>query len=159
MKEEIKSGYAKQTNLDFIIKGIREICKIEMEQIEPIKLLSKKIIYAIKRKEIIVIIKNNCPIGFIWATFTKKIPYGVNFSDEEKTYCWVNWSYISKSERKKGLGHILYRLLEEECKKHNIYEIRGDIFTVNKKSLKFHQKLGYKPPLTIYRKYLNKNHK
>ncbi|MBS3084182.1 GNAT family N-acetyltransferase [Candidatus Pacearchaeota archaeon] len=145
---------ATKENLNFIISGISEICQLEKEPIGPIKLLSKSIINAIKRKEIIISIKNNMPIGFIWGTFTKKVPYGINFGNEKETFCWVSWTYVIKSERNKGIGSFLYNELEKECKKRKVKQIKLDIFTINKNSKIFHLKLGYKPQLTIYRKHI-----
>ena len=143
MKDKENSKYAIKENLNFIISGISEICKLEEEQIEPIKSLSKKILYAIKRKEIIISIKNKISTGFIWGTFTKKVPYGINFGNEKETFCWVSWTYVIRSERNKGIGTFLYNQLEKECKKRKVKQIRLDVFTVNKNSERFHLKLGY----------------
>ncbi|MBM3234279.1 GNAT family N-acetyltransferase [Candidatus Pacearchaeota archaeon] len=152
MYKQTYSRYATRNNLNFIISGISEIGKLEKEQIKPLNLLSQKIISAIKKKEIIVIFKENFPIGFIWWTFTKKVPYGINFGNERETFCWVSWSYVVKKERNKGIGAKLYKLLEEESKKRGVKQMRLDVFTVNKNSEKFHLKLGFKPQLTIFRK-------
>jgi GNAT superfamily N-acetyltransferase len=104
------------------------------------------------KKEIIILQKNNQPIAFIWGTFTKKVPYGINFGNEKATFCWVSWTYVIKSERNKRIGSFLYQQLEKECLKRKVKQIRLDVFTVNKNSEKFHKTLGFKPQLTIYKK-------
>jgi len=36
------------------------------------------------------------------------------------------------------------------CKKKGIEQIMLDVFTVNKKSARFHERMGFKPLLVIY---------
>jgi GNAT superfamily N-acetyltransferase len=150
----IKIENAKTKNINFILKGIKEILeteKIEFTKKQKIE-LKKSIVKDIKRKEIKVAIKENKPVGFIWFKFSNKIPFGVNYGKMDEKYCWVNWTYVTKKFRNKGIGSALYKEIEKVCKKKGIETMMLDIFKVNKLSEKVHKKLGFKELLSIYTK-------
>jgi len=150
----IKIENAKKEHVNFILKGIEEIFEIEKatltkkQKIE----LKKSIIKDIKRREIKIAIKENKPVGFIWFKFSDKTPFGVNYGKWDEKYCWINWTYVTKKFRNKGIGSALYKEIEKICKEKGIKTIMFDIFKVNKLSQKVHKKLGFKELLSIYTK-------
>ena len=91
----------------------------------------------------------NSPIGFIWFTISNKCPYGVDYGDYEKKYLWINFSFVSKENRNKGIATSLYREVFKVASSKKIYSIALDVFEVNKNSLRFHEKLGFKSKINL----------
>jgi phosphinothricin acetyltransferase len=146
MKIEIRN--AKKEDELLILKGIKEICKLEKEKPDSIAHLKKQFNHSLKRKEIIVTTINNKAVGFIWFLIASRVPYGVNYGKQKK-YCWLDWFYVLKEYRNKGIGTILLKELVKHCKKIKINEIITDVYNINKKSLQFHEKRGFKPRIEI----------
>jgi len=150
----IKIENAKTKHVNFILKGIEEIFKIEKatltrnQRIE----LKKFIIKDLKKREIKIAVKNDELVGFIWFKFSDKTPFGVNYGKWDEKYCWINWAYVTKKFRNQRIGSTLYKEIEKICKKKGIKTIMLDIFKVSKLSEKVHKKLGFKELLSIYTK-------
>ncbi|NCN86688.1 GNAT family N-acetyltransferase [archaeon] len=141
-------------DIDFIIEGIKEICKIEKEPVDKKSELKKVITREIKEKEVFMAKLDGQVMGFLEVLFSKKEPYGINYGDEKKQYCWVNNMYVIKKFRKKGIGKLLFKKLEEICKKRKIDKIMLDVFEVNFKAHKFYDKIGFESKIHIMEKEL-----
>lgn len=148
----IKIKNAKVEHAEFVLKGIEEITKTEKATLtKKLKTELKEIILKdIKRKEIKIASKDGKPIAFIWFKFSDKTPFGVNYGSWDEKYCWINWTYVIKNFRNRGIGSALYKEVEKICKKKGVKTIMLDIFKVNKLSEKVHKKLGFKELLSIY---------
>ena len=147
--------YASKEDLDLIIKGILEICNLEKEKPDTKKQILRKTLKAIKNKEIITIYTNNKPVAFIQFKFTKKTPYGINYSDNKNKLCWIDWIYVLKGYRKKGLGNRLLKDLEYICKQNKTKEIMLDVFKINKSATKFYEHKKYSEYIKILREKIN----
>jgi len=147
---DINLEHASYANINFIIRGIKEICKIEQQEPEKIKILVKNTKRAIKNKRIRIIKKDGMIRGFVQFTFSSKEPYGLDYG-KRKRYCWVEWMYIAKSYRRKGFGRQLHKDLMKICNKNNVKEIMLDVFEVNENARNFYQKEKFKDFIHILR--------
>jgi ribosomal protein S18 acetylase RimI-like enzyme len=145
---------AKLEDRDYILSGIKDTFRIEKAVINNAIISEQKklIIKAIKNKEIRIVVKGNNPIGFLWSTIGDITPFGLKYGKWDKKYCWVNWVYVSRKHRGRGIGPLLYADLIKICKSKRLEEIMLDVFTVNSKAIRFHKKIGFKPFLSIYSK-------
>lgn len=148
-KQNIKIDYAKKQDILFIIKGIKEICKIEKEKPEKNSFLIKKIKEALEKNQIIIARYKDEPIGFVQFIFSNKEPYGFDYGKHGKEYCWIEWIYVLKKYRNEGIGSGLYKNLAKICKNKNIKEIMLDVFEINKHGQKFYFDKGFKPLINI----------
>jgi len=148
---KIKIRNAKIGDLKFIIKGIKEIFRIEKCRLKREKLNEEKrlALKAIKRNEVKIAVKEKKSLGFIWFAFSSTTPYGVDYGSWGKRYCFVSWVYVLKEYRHKGIGSLLYSEVKKICKKKKVKEIIIDVYAINKKSIKFHNRMGFKPLLYI----------
>lgn len=145
MKCSYKIRFATKKDIPFIVKGIQEICRIEKENPDKKENIIKITKKALRKKEIKVAVdKNNKPIGFIQFKFTNKTPYGIEYGNYERKYCWIDWMYTSEKYRGKGIGSILHKDILPICKKAKIKEIILDVFQVNPKAKKFYEKEGFR---------------
>ena len=69
-----------------------------------------------------------------------------------RKYCWISFVYVVEEHRGHSVGSLLYDDIMKICRRKRIEEIMLDVFTVNKKSERFHKKKGFKPFLSIYSK-------
>ena len=145
---------ARKDDLNFILEGIKEICEIENEKINNLNLLKNKLKKSIRRGGIICVIKDEKIRGFLEFIFSKKEPYGINYENEKKSFCWINNLYISKELRRKGIGTKLLQELEKICKEKEINKIMFDVFAVNKRAKKFYDKMKFGIKLQIMEKEL-----
>lgn len=146
-------SYASKKEMPFIIRGIVEISKKEREDLGSLRDLKTKTRAAISKGEILIGRCSGKAVAFGWWTYSNKVPYGVDYGNE-KLFCWVNWVYVSKAYRKNGIGTLIYKEIEKECRKKKVKEIKLNIFPRSLKSLEFHKRKGFKSMLTIFHKKL-----
>lgn len=139
----MKLKSAEKRDILFILNGINEICKIEKQKVYKKSELIKIIKSSLRKKEIKIAIDKNKVVGFIQFKFSKLNPYGIDYGKYEKKYCWIDWMYVSKEFRGKGIGRSLHNYVRSICKKKNISEIMLDVFKVNKNAIKFYKKEGF----------------
>ncbi len=151
----IKTSPAKHKHLNFILEGIKIIYKIEKEPYKDKKNVTKNIIKSIKNKEIIIADLNDKPVAFLQFNFSKKCPYGLNYSNWKNKFGWIEWLYVEKKQQHKKIGTLLQKEFEKECKKRKIKEILLDVYEVNQNARKFYQKNGYKEKIIILSKKIN----
>lgn len=141
----------------FILSGIRDIFRIEKYVFSDRiyrerKRLTKN---AIKNKQVRIVIKGNEPIGFSWFKIDSLTPFGLDYGKWSGKYCWISFVYVLKNYRNQGIGSLLYDDIMKICRRRGIREIMLDVFIVNKKSARFHRKMGFKPFLSIYSKKMS----
>ncbi len=139
----LKIRYAIKADIPFILQGIREVCRIEMEKPDKKAKLIRLINKAMKKKEIRVVTQDGKTAGFVQYQFTRKSPYGIEYGNYGKRFCWIDWMYISKEFRRSGIGNALRNEIRRICKKHRISEILLDVFQVNESARKFYSKEGF----------------
>ena len=150
----MKIRKAKKEDVNFVLNGIKEICKIEKEKINSIKFLDKRVLNNIRKKRIILLEVEGKPVGFLEFIFSKKQPYGIDYEDEKKEFCWVNNMFVVKEFRRKGVGNDLFQELERICKKRKIKVILLDVFRINRKAGKFYKKEDFNPKIYVLEKKL-----
>ena len=146
--------YAEISDIPFIINGIKQIVEIESGDILIEESLirtdrDKKALDAINKKNILIATMENDLIGFIWFTISNKCPYGINYGDYTKEYLWVNFSFVSKENRNKGIATSLYKEVFKIASSKQIHSVALDVFEINKHSLQFHEKLGFKSKIRL----------
>lgn len=151
--EEIR--YAEKGDINFILQGIREICRIERQKPDSKAKLVNQIKKVIRKKEIRIIAQDKEAIGFIQFTFTKKSPYGIEYGNYERRFCWIDWMYVAKKFRNKGIGRALHKEVASACKKQGISEIMLDVFHINNSAMEFYKKEGFLEFIHILRERIN----
>lgn len=139
----VKITFAKTKDIPFILQGTKEICLIEKQESVLDNSQLKIIKTALKKKEIRVASIDRKIVGFIQFKFSKKNPYGIDYGDYERRFCWIEWFYVSKEWRRNGIGKLLHKDILALCKKKNIKEIMLDVFQVNNAAIKFYKKEGF----------------
>lgn len=91
-------------------------------------------------------------IGFIGVNISDKIPFGINYGKSEDPICWISSSFVVPNFRGKGIGKQLYTYAENFAKEKNISELWCDVFVCNEVSTAFHEKLGFKKHIILYKK-------
>ena len=144
------------------MKGILEILFLEENKTcffsEDKNQEQLKLIYdAINNKTIIVAEDNsnnnsNEVIGFIWFNITNKSFYGLDYGNLENNYMFISYVWVIETSRDKGIASQLYDRVINYAKENNIKKIWLDIYMSNEKSIKFHNKLGFEPQITLYSK-------
>lgn len=155
----MKIRYAKPSELNFILRGIKEICTFEESSVWIEKFAyfgnlmrsnsSPKVRKAIQKKNILIAILEKKPVGFLWFSISKKCPYGINYGEYSKKYLWIDFSFVSKKFRKHGIGTALYNESFKIAKRKKICTVVLDVFEINKLSMKFHKKLGFEPKIHL----------
>jgi len=140
---------ARLQDTEFVLKGIREIFRIEND-IFVYREKKKLAINAIMNKQVRVVIEENKPIGFSWFGISDLTPFGLDYGKWSRKYCWISFVYVVKGHRNRGIGSLLYDDIMRICKRKKVRQIMLDVFTVNKKSARFHEKIGFKPLLSIF---------
>ncbi|MFA5888314.1 MAG: GNAT family N-acetyltransferase [Candidatus Nanoarchaeia archaeon] len=139
----LKIRYAIRSDIPFILQGIREVCKIEMEKPDKKPKLIRLINKAMKKKEIRVVTQDGKTAGFVQFQFTRKSPYGIEYGDYGKSFCWIDWMYVAKKFRRSGIGNALHNEIRRICKNRRVSEIMLDVFHVNESARKFYTKEGF----------------
>ena len=143
--------FATEKDLKLIIKGIKEICNIEKQKPKKEAILINNIKKAIRNKRIIIAKRDNKKIGFIQFTFSNKEPYGLDYGKRKK-YCWIEWMYVVKNCRRKGIGDIMFKNIINICKKNRVNEVMLDVFEVNKNAREFYKKERFDSFINIMKK-------
>jgi GNAT superfamily N-acetyltransferase len=149
-KMSISVRDATPEDAEFIELGVVETLAIENET--SYGSLKSKIARAIAAREVRVAVLDGMHVGFLWHEFGDKTPFGVDYGNWGKRYCWVSYSFVSKEHRNKGIGTMLYEDVTQMCRNMGISQILLDVYTVNTDSVKFHAKKGFRPLLSIYLK-------
>lgn len=147
--------YAEKGDINFILHGIREICRIERQKPDSKTKLISLIKKAIRKKEIRIIAQDKKDIGFVQFTFTKKSPYGIEYGNYNRRFCWIDWMYVAKEFRKKSIGRLLHKEVASACKKQGVSEIMLDVFHINSKARGFYEKEGFLEFIHILRERIN----
>ncbi len=143
-------------DFDFILFGRTEIAREEGFRIPSIAKEKKRVRGAIAGKRVRVAVGNGKAVGFIWFVEGKETPFGLDYGDFGLKYLWVDYVFVEKGWRGKGVGKALYADLAAIARKRGASRLMGDVFTVNWKSIAFHEKLGFEPLLRIYWKKVRK---
>lgn len=138
--QNILADNAVKEDVTFILRGIKEICKIEKQKPDPDKTIIKLTNNAINNNQIRILRINKKPIGFVQYKFTRKSLYGFDYGPYKRKYCWIDWWYVTKAYRRKGIGNMLYKEMIKICKKQKIKEIILDVFDVNRNARRFYEK-------------------
>lgn len=153
----IKIRDARLQDTGFILSGIRDIFRME-------KCIFNKKVYtekkklarsAIKDKRMRIAVKDTIPVGFLWFGISDITPFGLDYGKWSGKYCWISFVYVVEEYRSQGIGSLLYEDITRICRRKKIEEITLDVFTINKKSEKFHKKIGFRPMLSLYSKKLD----
>jgi GNAT superfamily N-acetyltransferase len=156
MKAKTKIRFAKTSDFDFVLRGMREIdLKIEKRELTKEKIVQRRkaALSDVKRKRTLVAEdERGNRLGFLTFAFSRKTPFGLNYGPWEREFAWVAWSYVAPRFRGRGVGRALYAEVERICRKRGVKEILLDVFEVNARSRSFHKKLGFIPLLSIYSK-------
>jgi ribosomal protein S18 acetylase RimI-like enzyme len=140
---------AKLQDIGFVLSGIREIFRIENDIFvySEKKKLARN---AIRDKHVRVVIKGGKPIGFSWFRISDSTPFGLDYGKWSEKYCWISFVYVLKNYRNQGIGSLLYDDVMRICRRKKVKQIMLDVFTVNKKSARFHESIGFRPLLSIF---------
>lgn len=131
---------AKEEDIEFILKGIKDVCRIEKQIPEDRRVLIKKTREALLKKQIRVAKISGNTVGFIQFSFSRRSPYGMDYGTWTRRFAWMEWLYVDSSVRGKGIGSVLHGDLIKICKKKNVTEILLDVFDVNDKAIEFYLK-------------------
>ncbi len=151
---QIKIRLAKMPDAKFVHRGIKDIVKIEEGAVWIERFLKrsdrlKKISTAIRKKQIFVAFYGEKQIGAVWYIIAKKCPYGVDYGAYSKKYIWINFSFVLKDFRNRGVGTKLYNEVFKVAKRKGIRALVTDVFAMNKRSMRFHKKVGFKPKIYL----------
>ena len=91
-------------------------------------------------------------LGWLAYTFAEAVPFGVDYGNMDEPYLWVEAVFVEPESRGKGIGTFLYTEAERLARAKGISVILMDDYEVNTKSKAFHEKAGYKPWVTVWRK-------
>ncbi len=148
----LKIRDAKLHDTEFILSGIRDIFRIEKCVFSDRIYREKKRLTknAIKNKQVRVVIEEDKPVGFSWFKIGDLTPFGLDYGKWSEKYCWISFVYVLESYTNQGIGSLLYEDIMSICKRKKVKQIMLDVFTVNKKSARFHERIGFKPLLSIF---------
>ncbi|MBW3003401.1 GNAT family N-acetyltransferase [Candidatus Woesearchaeota archaeon] len=151
----INVAFAKVKDVPFILRGTKEICTIEKQKPELENKQLKLIRSAIQNKEIRVASADGKAVGFVQFKFTKKNPYGINYGNYERKFCWIEWMYVLNEWRRKGIATLLHKDVISLCKKNNVKEIMLDVFQVNSVARKFYRREGFSEFIRILKERID----
>ncbi|MBU0906854.1 MAG: GNAT family N-acetyltransferase [Nanoarchaeota archaeon] len=137
----LKNG--NDSDVSFVINGIKEICKIEKQKPESNAGLLKAVKEAIKGGRLIVARLGNNRVGFVQFIFSTREPYGLDYGKRKK-FCWIEWMYVTRFYRRHGVGRYMHQKIVALCKKKNVGEIMLDVFRVNRSAISFYRKENFK---------------
>ncbi|MBI3036077.1 GNAT family N-acetyltransferase [Candidatus Woesearchaeota archaeon] len=141
--------YAVSKDLGFLVEGLEKNRVIENRDKRDIKAKAsdkKEFNEAISKKNIRVVEDNGKPIAFLYFRTDFKIMYIYD------KFFWVDLIYVKENYRGKGIGKLLYQDAIKIARSKGFNKMVIDVFDSNKNSMKFHEKLGFKPIYAIYKK-------
>ena len=147
---------ATKGDFDFIFSGRKEIAREERFRIPSIAKEKKRVRDAIAGKRVRVAVEGGKAVGFTWFIEGSETPFGLDYGEFGLKYLWVDYVFVEKGWRGKGVGKALYADLASIARKRGASRLMGDVFTINSKSIAFHEKLGFEPLLRIYWKKVRK---
>lgn len=134
--ENISFKEVEVNELGIVVNFIREIAKYE-KMLDEVKVTEddlKEVIFNRKLANVILLLKNNEPIGFAlyyfnFSTFTGKI--GIHLED----------FFIYENERHKGYGKLLFKEVVKVAKSINAPRMEWTCLKRNKPSIEFYKKM------------------
>jgi len=140
---------ARASDFDAVFRGYREVVREEKRKFF-VNYHRKLLRNSIREKRNIVCVENGKIIGFAeWNPVTPDLPL---LFDEG--YCWIDWLWVDRKCRRKGVGRKLYEQIFKLAKKKGFKHIALDVFTVNKAGRNFHESAGFMERLKIYTRKL-----
>ncbi|MBU1204597.1 MAG: GNAT family N-acetyltransferase [Nanoarchaeota archaeon] len=100
----------------------------------------------IRKKELLVLEEEGYIIGFI----SFKSDFEV-MGLLDKVF-WIDLVFVKKEYRQKGIGRRLYREAFKIAREKGYKKVYAEIYELNKGSKAAHEKMGFKPALTIFEK-------
>jgi GNAT superfamily N-acetyltransferase len=150
-KPEPSIRVATENDYHVIYQGRMEIRAIEQyDQDGPIQ--KEEVMNAIQKQRIWMAYVEEKPAGYIWMVRSVKCPFGVDYADQEDEFIFIDFVWVAKEWRNRGIGKCLYQFAEKYAKDNGLKEIVLDVMTKNVNSHEFHTHIGYNPFCTLYRK-------
>ena len=143
---KMKIRNAKTGDIGFLLAGLKETRDVSGFEIIEKKIDKKEYLQHIKKGLIRVVEIDNEPVAFLYFKTDAKVMY------LENKFFWIDIIYVKKEYRHKRLGSILHKDALKIARKKGYKRIYLDIFGINKNSIKFHDKIGFKPLYSIYKK-------
>lgn len=143
------------SDLEFIWQGRKEIADLEKFTIPDESFDRKRIHKAIVQGSVRVACRKNrpgLPAGFLWVSVSSKTPFGIDYGPFGITYAYIEFAFVKKEYRDKGVGKALYQDLFTYCRQEGISEVICDIYEVNAQSISFHEHMGFRPFTRLYSK-------
>lgn len=150
MENDVSPRFAKSGDFEFVYSGRKEIAELEAFAIPNVEDDKKRLLEAIDAERVLLAVRGNSAVGFIWFVVSDTTPFGVDYGAFGSKYAWVDYVFVAKAEREKGVGAFLYEELAKWCADNGIAEILCDVYESNPQSMAFHEKLGFRPFLRIY---------
>ncbi len=141
--------YARPTELGFLIEGLEKNRRIERRPRKEIKATRgdwTEFRTAIRKRNVRVVEIDGQPVAFLYFRTDFKVMY------IRPQFFWVDLVYVDERHRGKGYGKLLYEDAGRIAKKRKLKTIVIDVFESNENSRSFHEKLGFRPLYTIFRK-------
>jgi len=142
----MKIRYADGNDIDFLVKGRRQIRIAEKrEGIETQAYDKRDLAQAVRKRNVRVIDVDGKPAGFLWF----RPGFRVMYMD---SYLWVHLIYVEEGFRHRGIGRTLYDDAARIARGMGMERIVIDVFKANGGSIGFHREMGFKPIYAIYQK-------
>lgn len=141
--------FAKKSDFQFIIKGLESNRTIEQRPTNQISATTsdkQEIKKAIEKKQIRIVEDNRNVIAFLYFRTDFSLLY------VKKEFIWIDLIYVDEPYRGKGVGKMLYEDVIKIAREKNVKSLIIDIFSANKTSIGFHEKLGFESLYSIYTK-------
>jgi GNAT superfamily N-acetyltransferase len=141
--------YAKPSDFDFLIKGLEENRRLEQRSSRDVKATRQDTAdfrLAILSHLIRVLEDQGRLIGFLYFRTDFPVMY------IPKKPFWIDLIYVERRFRGKGVGRLLYKDAITTAKRKGFKTLVIDVFEANVNSKAFHERLGFHPIYTIYRK-------
>ncbi|MEW6329061.1 MAG: GNAT family N-acetyltransferase [Candidatus Micrarchaeota archaeon] len=137
---------ATRADFDFIFRGQKEVAE-KFEKREFFEGRYKGKIHAGIREGRIFIAEDEkgARLGFVEYLFNPPFTCLTG-------YLWLDWAYVIQSARGKGVGSALYAHMEKLARRKKLKGLACDVFVVNVRSQRFHEKQGFKKTIHIYQK-------
>jgi GNAT superfamily N-acetyltransferase len=147
----VKLRYAKDSDFEFLIEALEEVRRIERRPAKDIPASEtdkQRYRQAIKDRCIRIAEDGQEPV----ACLHFRTDFQVMLVHEP--FFWIDLVFVRESHRGRGLGRLLYEDAMRIAKEEGFEKILLDVFAVNKRSQRFHRRLGFEPLYTIYQMQL-----